>query len=353
MLTLLGLIAETQANGIALLSRGNPDLLWETSETLNVGLDFGLLDNKVTGSIEWYNRKTKDLILQPAIPLASGSADAPFINAWDIENKGLDISLTYNGTPSDDFSYSLTGIVSTFNNNVITLAGNPDTFFDGPGGNPNITATRTAVGGELSAFYGYIVDGVLQVDTDRNGDGEISQTERAGNFNFRDLNGDGEINLEDDRDFIGSPFPDFTYSLNFTANYKAFDFSMFWRGSQGNDIYDYQRIALDFQTGGGINHSTRVLNAWRPDNPVNTLAEYNQTTAADNFASSSYYVVDGSYLRLQTLQLGYTFPDLFGLDNFRVYLQGQNILTITDYEGLDPEVRENPTFWFRDRCRQG
>lgn len=331
------------ANGIALLSRGNPDLRWETAETLNVGLDFSLLNNKITGSFEWYNKKTKDLILRPAVPLASGSALAPFINAGDIENRGVDVSLTFNGTPSDDFNYSITGIVSTFQNEVLSLGGNPNTFFDGPGGNPNITATRTAVGGELSAFYGLVVEGVLQQDTDRNGDGEISVEERAGNFNFRDINGDGLITLQDDRDFIGSPFPDFTYSLNFSANYKALDFSVFFRGSQGNEIYDYQRIALDFQVGGGINHSTRVLDAWRPDNPVNTLAEYNQATASFNNLGSSYYVVDGSYLRLQTLQVGYTFPDLFGLDNFRVYLQGQNVFTITGYDGLDPEVRENTT----------
>ena len=329
------------ANGIALLSRGNSDLLWETAETLNVGLDFSIFDNRLTGAIEWYDRKTRDLILQPAVPLTSGSADAPFINAGDIQNRGVDVNLTYNATPSDDFNFSITGIVSTFKNKVLSLDGNPDTFFDGPGGNPNITASRTAVGQELAAFYGLIVDGVLQEDTDRNNDGVIDVDERAGNFNFRDLNGDGEINTEDDRDFIGSPFPDFNYSLNITGKYKAFDFSVFFRGSQGAEIYDYQRIVLDYQAGGGTNHSTRILNAWRPDNPVNTLAEFNQATASFNQLGSSYYVVDGSYLRLQTLQVGYTFPDLFGLDNFRIYLQGQNVFTITGYQGIDPEVREN------------
>ena len=329
-------------NGITLLERGNPDLRWETSETLNIGLDFSLFDNKLTGALEVYNRKTKDLILRPAVPLTSGSALPPFINAGDIRNRGVDLSLTYNAAPSEDFNYSITGIFSTFKNEVLSLDGGSTTFFDGPGGNPNITATRTAVGEEISAFFGLIVDGVLQVDTDRNGDGVIGVGEAAGNFNFRDINGDGVISIEDDRDFIGSPFPDFTYSLNFTADYKAWDFSAFFRGSQGNDIYSFERIFLDFQAFGDANRSTRVLNAWRPDNPVNTLAEFNQSTADFNQQGSTYNVQDGSFFRLQTLQIGYSFPDLFGLDKFRVYLQGQNVFTITGYDGVDPEITENP-----------
>lgn len=329
------------ANGIALLARGNPDLLWETSTTLNIGLDYALFGNKITGAVEWYDRRTTDLLQRLAVPLASGSAEAPFVNLGEIKNTGLDLSLTYNNSSSEDFSYSVTGIVSTYTNEVVDIDGNPNSFFDGPGGNPNITAARTVVGGEVAAFYGLIVDGVLQQDTDRNNDGVIAVSERAGNFNFRDLNDDGEINLEDDRDFIGSPHADFTYSLNFSGNYKNWDFSIFLRGSQGNDIYAYDRIFSDFQAFAGLNRSTRVLDAWSPDNPSNTLAEFSAATADLSLQGSSYFVQDGSYLRLQTLQIGYTFPDLFGLDGFRVYLQGQNIYTITGYDGIDPEIGEN------------
>ena len=166
-------------------------------------------------------------------------------------------------------------------------------------------------------------------------------SERAGSFSFRDLNNDGTIDFND-RDFIGSPHPDFTYSLNLNAEYKNFDFTIFFRGSQGNDIWAYDRIFTDFQFREGINRSTRVLSAWTPDNPTNGLAEFNLNTATFNQQASSYYVEDGSYLRLQTLQLGYTFPDLgLGLDKLRIYVQGQNVFTITNYSGIDPEVGEN------------
>lgn len=316
------------ANGIALLSRGNPNLVWETSETLNIGVDFTLFDYKVTGAIEWYDRRTKDLLLQTPVPLAAGSAEPAFSNFGEIQNKGWDVSLSYNNNIGD-LEFGITGIVSTYKNEVLDIDGNPESFFQGPGGNPNIVAARTEVGGEIAAFYGLIVDGVIQEGDD------------AGNFNFQDMNNDGTIDFND-QDFIGSPHPDFTYSLNLTANYKNFDFTAFFRGSQGNDIWAYDRIFTDFQFREGINRSTRVLNAWSPDNPTNTLAEFNLNTATFNQQASSYYVEDGSYLRLQTAQLGYTFPDIgLGLDRLRVYLQGQNIFTITGYSGIDPEVGEN------------
>lgn len=329
------------ANGIVLLSRGNENLVWETSETLNIGLDYALFNNKVSGSIEWYDRRTKDLILPSQVPLTSGSATAPFVNAGEIQNTGLDFSLNYKNSPTEDFNYSITGIISTYKNKVLSLDGNPDAFFDGPDGNPSIAAARTIIGGEIAAFYGFIVDGVLQQDTDRNNDGVISLNEQAGNFNFRDLNGDGEITLQDDRGVIGSPHPDFTYSLNLSANYKNWDFSAFLRGSQGSEIYGYDRIFTDFQFRSGINRSTRALDAWTPNNPTNTLAEFNLLTADYNQQGSSYYVEDGSFLRLQTLQIGYTFPKVLGLSNFRLYLQGQNVFTIAGYDGIDPEIREN------------
>jgi TonB-linked SusC/RagA family outer membrane protein len=316
------------ANGIALLSRGNPDLVWESSETLNIGMDFALLEYKVIGSIEWYDRRTKDLLLQPPVPITGGAASPAFVNLGEIQNKGVDVSLSYNGKVGA-LDLGVTGIVSSYKNKVLDIDGNPESFFQGPGGNPNIIAARTQVGREIGSFYGRIVDGVIQ-------DGP-----NAGNFDFRDIDNSGTINFED-QDFIGSPHPDFTYSLNLTANYKDFDFTLFFRGSQGNEIWAYDKLFTDFQFRSGPNRSTRVLDAWRPDNPTNTLAEFNLNTSNNNLQASSYYVEDGSYLRLQTLQLGYTFPDLgLGIEKFRVYLQGQNVFTFTNYSGIDPEVGEN------------
>ncbi len=315
------------ANGIALLSRGNPDLVWESSETLNIGLDFSVLDDKISGSVEWYDKRTKDLLIQPPIPIAAGVAAPPFVNLGEIQNTGVDVSLSYNGQVGA-FNIGVTGIVTTYKNEVLDIDGNAESFLQGPGGNPNIAPARTAVGKEIGAFYGRIVDGVIQEGPD------------AGNFDFRDLNDDGVIDFND-QDFIGSPHPDFTYSLNLTAGYKNFDFTAFFRGSQGNEIWQWNKIITDFQFREGFNRSTRVLNAWRPDNPTNELAEFNLNTANDNLQASSYYVEDGSYFKLQTLQLGYTFPKVANLERVRIYLQGQNVFTVTDYSGIDPEIGEN------------
>ena len=315
------------ANGIALLSRGNPNLVWESAETLNIGLDFILLRNKISGSVEWYDRRTKDLLLQPPVPLSAGIAAPPFVNLGEIQNKGVDVTLSYNGK-AGPVEIMVTGIVTTYKNEVLDIDGNSESFFLGPGGNPNIMAARTAVGREIGTFYGRIIDGVIQEGPD------------AGSFNFRDLNDDGVIDFND-QDFIGSPHPDFTYSLNLTANYKNFDFTAFFRGSQGNEIWQWNKIFTDFQFRSGVNRSTRVLNAWRPDNPTNELAEFNLNTANDNLQASTYYVEDGSYLRIQTLQLGYTLPEINGIERIRVYLQGQNVFTITNYSGIDPEIGEN------------
>jgi TonB-linked SusC/RagA family outer membrane protein len=316
------------ANGIALLSRGNPNLKWESSQTLNIGMDFSLFDYKFSGSVEWYDRRTKDLLLQPPAPLTAGIASPSFVNLGEIQNKGIDLSLSYNGKVGA-LDVGVSGIVSAYKNSVLDLDGNPESFFQGPGGNPNVIAARTAVGNEIGAFYGLIVDGVIQ------------EGDKAGNFNFRDLDNNGIINFRD-QDFIGSPHPDFTYSLNLTANYRNFDFTAFIRGSQGNDIWAYSKLFTDFQFRSGVNRSTRVLDAWRPDNPSNSLAEFNLNTSNSNLRASSYYVEDGSYVRLQTIQFGYTFPKIgLGIEKLRIYLQGQNLFTITNYSGIDPEIGEN------------
>ena len=304
-------------SGIALANRGNDNLTWETSETLNAGLDFAFLDNKISGSVEWYNRKTLGLLQRDRLPLTSGSAAAPFINIGEIENKGIDLTLGYDGMVGP-VTLGVTAIVSGYRNEVIDLDGNPETFLGS-------STSRTQAGHPIASFYGLIQDGVIQDGAD------------AGNFNFRDISEDGTIDLTDDGAYIGNPHPDFTYSLNLNAGYKNFDFTLFFRGSQGNDIWQSFREQTDFQFR-SLNRTTRVLNAWRPDNPTNELAEYNVNTAPQNARSSSYFIEDGSYLRLQTLQLGYTFPGINGLQNLRVYVQAQNLLTITNYSGIDPEI---------------
>ncbi len=190
------------------------------------------------------------------------------------------------------------------------------------------TATRTEVGRSISEFFGRRVTGF----------------DSNGRFTYEDVNGDGTIN-DDDRTYIGSPHPDFTYGVNLSASYKGFDLSAFFSGSQGNDAYNYQKIFTDFPTFFGSNQSTRVLDAWTPDNTNATVPALSQTITNNETAPNSYFVEDASFLRLKNLQIGYTFNDdiagSIGLDMLRLYVQGTNLFTITDYNGLDPEIITN------------
>jgi len=314
--------------GAILQSVGNKNLTWETSVSKNIGLDFGLLSGRIRGSIEYFDISTKDLIVRDNAKISSTAIDAgaPFTNFGEVNNKGVDFDIVYADETNSGFNYEVAFNLSSYKNTVVSLVG--DTPVAGAVNRAG-SVTRSQAGQPISSFYGRQVTGIQQTGAD------------AGRLQYAELDGVAGIN-DGDRTFIGSPHPDFTYGININMEYKNFDLMMFWNGSQGNDIYNYSKIFTDFPTFFNGNRSTRVLDAWTPANGSNTQPALSEGISNSETQANSFFVEDGSYLRLKTLQLGYTFSDVkiknAGVDSIRLYLSGANLLTFTDYDGLDPEV---------------
>jgi len=311
-------------DGVLLTQVGNPDLRWETSTSTNIGVDFALIQSRLSGSVEYFNIKTKDLIVRDlnAVSLTAIDAGAPFVNFGTVVNKGVDFQLSWNDQIGDDFSYGISGNLSTVKNEV--------TEFKAPlqGNSPGIRkgqVTRTEEGDEISYFFGRDVIGLTP----------------EGRFIYRDVNGDGVTDTAD-RTKIGSPHPDFTYGVNINADYKNFDISFFFQGSQGNDLWNYNKIFTDYGFFFNGNRSTRTLDARSASNPNGSFVALSATSQNNEDEPNSSYVEDGSYLRLKNATIGYTLPNSilenWGVSSLRIYVNAANLFTITKYEGFDPEV---------------
>lgn len=318
----------TISTGAILDQVGNPDLKWETSEALNIGLEMGFFNNELNFSFEWYDIDTKDLITRDNSAISTTAIDAqpPFVNLGDIQNTGIDFSVSYNHTTRYDFTYGISANISHYKNEVKSLISE---FQVGRTDLRGGAVTRTEVGRAISEFYGR----------------EVTGLDNNGRFTYRDVNGDGVIDDSNDRTYIGSPHPDFTYGFNFNGEYKGFDIQIFFSGSQGNDAYNYERIFSDFATFPDGNRNARVLNGWTPQNTNTNIPALSLSVLNDETQPSSYFVEDASFLRLRNLQIGYSLSDKvidkLGMDQLRFYLQGTNLFTLTDYEGFDPEIISN------------
>lgn len=339
--------------GFDIAQFGNPNARWETSTTTNLGLDASLFRDAIEVNLDVYDRRTTGLLYTRAYDPKLGDARIPAQNIASLENKGIDLALNYNGSAmAGDLVFRVGGNISTYRNQVLELdPENPEEFFTGYGlRTPPVT--RSMAGRPISSFFGYVVDGIMQseaevqnhaefpgyYDSDVYINGEVKQG--VGKFKYRDINNDGVIN-SDDQTFIGSPHPDFTYGLNVSLDYKNFNLTLFAQGVQGNEIFNYVRYWTDFETFQG-NRSTRMLyDSWRPDNPDAQLPILDANDAISS-VPSSYFVEDGSYMRLKNTQLGYTLPpnllSKIGMRQLRVYVQAKNLVTFTSYSGLDPEI---------------
>jgi TonB-linked SusC/RagA family outer membrane protein len=331
------------ATGAALSQIGNPDLKWETSKSTNIGTELGFFNNTLSLSVEYFILKTEDMLTLDAAVTTAPDAPPRLVNLGNVENKGFDISIGYQNQTDSGFSYGITANISTYDNEVTKLLGAFQTgrsLRTGP-------LTRTQVGRPISSFYGRVVDGIFASEAEvaaAADQGFASDAAGVGRFKYRDLNNDGVIN-DDDRTFIGSPHPDFTYGINLNGAYKGFDLSAFFSGVQGNDIYNYDKIFTDFPTFVNGNRSTRVLDSWSPTNTGASLPALSTRVENQETDPSSFFVEDGSFLKLKNLQIGYTIPsnltDKANLSSVRLYVQGTNLFTISNYDGVDPEILTN------------
>ncbi|MFC4097934.1 SusC/RagA family TonB-linked outer membrane protein [Euzebyella saccharophila] len=337
--------------GFAASRIGNPNAKWETSTSTNIGFDLSLFNNRLEFILDWWKKDTEDLLYQLPLPGVTGNfAAAPSVNIAKMSNKGIDFEIIGRGNLADDFTFEASVTAAFLNNEIVSLAPGLD-FFDGPAVR-DIRATRNAVGQSLSAFYGYNVIGYFnsQAEVDANvyvnDEGETLPAQDGqglGRFKYEDVNGDGRI-TPDDRKFLGSPVPDFTGGLTLNLKYKQLEFETFWYTSIGNEIWNQTKWYTDFYgTFEGAAKGTAAFKSWTPELGNNAVAP--RWESASNFSTNtvgnSWYVEDGTYVRLQRIGLSYDFRELterLGLTKLKIGLAANNIWTITNYGGIDPGV---------------
>lgn len=335
-------------SGFRLANYGNTDTKWESTKSSNIGIDVALLDGKVYATVDVYSKKTSDMLVQASYSGLAGEAGKPYINYGDIKNNGYDISVNYRDQKGD-FGWDVTLNASHYKNEVIRLAEADDASLWGDGFRLANSVTRTTKGHSISEFYGYKIVGFYEsVEDVTNVDNPIpfgatdkTNPERyVGKYKFADINGDGKINASD-RTFIGSPHPDLLASLNVSLTYRNLDFTAFFYSSIGNEIFNNTKYFTDFWLFEG-NRSSRLRdNSWEPGKKGATLPILDYQDGVSGTAPSTYYVEDGSFLRLKNLMIGYTLPSNWmqkaTIQRLRVYAQAENLLTFTKYSGLDPE----------------
>jgi TonB-dependent starch-binding outer membrane protein SusC len=310
---------------------GNLDLKWEENRATNIGADLALFNGYLNVIFDVYNRKTNNLLFNPALPATAGVASTPIVNIGKMQNKGFDLSIGHQG---DKWNATIQG--SHYKNEILEIDG-VTKFFYGPVSTRYGNQVINKVGQPIGAFYGFVSDGIFQSAADVAS--HATQDGAApGRLKWRDVNGDGKI-TSDDRTIIGSPHPKFTGSLDLGYRYGNFDLSGTVFGSFGNDIFDNQKEWYIFREFSTNVRQDLLANSWTPSNPN---AKYPAIDVNDNYshAISSFYVEDGSYVRMRNIQLGYNVPSSLSrwLSATRVYVQAENLFTITGYDGLDPSL---------------
>ena len=316
-----------------LISRyGNPDLKWESTKQNNIGIDIGVLRNRIYLSVDYFEKTTSDILLPISLPSLVGNVSPTIINAGEVSNHGIEVALNLRNY-GKAFSYNVNANIATVTNRVEKLHPNlPSIIGD---------VSKTEVGHPLNSYYGYVMEGIYQnqAEITKHLSGTSNPSSKPGDIRFKDLNGDGMIN-DKDRDYIGNSIPKLSYGLNLSADYKGFDLFILFQGVGGVDIYNDAKQITDFDSR-PFNHSVLVLDSWKGDGTSNTIP---RATFNDNGSSkkSSIFVEDASYFRLKNLEVGYSLNSTnaltkFGGQNIRIYVSAQNLFTITDYTGLDPE----------------
>lgn len=364
--------------GFIINNVANPNLTWQTALQKNLGLDFTIVNNRIDGTIDIYQKTSKKFLFQQPLPyfLVGGPNEygdnpagiaPPYINAGEIENKGIEVSLNSRNINGKDFKWSTNVTFSHYNNKVVSLNGAPEINQSVNTSYISLAATKTVVGLPIGEFYGYKVQGVVKTQAQlqylathpQNVTGTTPQTVTndpaiqnsiwLGDLQYVDTNNDGKVDVND-RVPLGNPNPDFTYGITNTFNYKNFDLSVFLYGSYGGKILD----VLEYETAGLSslyqNQLASAANYWTPANSNSNIPAPRAGIANPNLVMSDRFLESASFLRIQNVRLGYTLPAMWAktikLNTLKIYVSGQNLYTFTKYPGLDPEVgsfNQNPT----------
>lgn len=317
----------------------NPNLKWEAATQYNIGTDFSLFHSQLYGSIDWYIKDVDDMLISPAFIGTKGEGGATWMNGPSLRNWGMEFMLGYRKTLSCGLGLDISANADFFRNRVTSLPASAT-------GSYAHTSKQTLVQSKqpYGSIVGYVVEGLFQTQEEVDASGQANA--RVGGLKYADLNGDNVITA-DDQDWIYNPVPAFSYGINIGLTYKDFDLSMFWQGVCDKDVYNNQKFQTDFWavTDAGSNKGSRLLDAWNTNNTDSNIPRLSTTNTADEGRASSYFVENGSYLKLRTLQLGYTVPSSIlsklKMTSARVYLSGQNLLTIKSSSLTCPDP-ENP-----------
>ncbi|NME68121.1 SusC/RagA family TonB-linked outer membrane protein [Flammeovirga aprica] len=328
--------------GFGITRMPNPGLKWETAEEINLGIDAGFFNDHITASLDLYSRERKDLLGTKPVPAFTG-VGGPIFNLGTVSNKGVEVALTYSKR-SGELTFDITGNFA-YNDNKMVEVANEDGRFSGPSMHSGEGQLMIQEGHAMPFYFGWKTDGILQNQAEADAYNEQFNKDNndkavPGDIRFVDLNGDNVID-NDDRTDIGSPVHSWMYGLNIRMEYKGFDFAMFWQGQAGGKLINgNQRIDLTKSQ----NYPTRYLDRWTGENSTNSFPIFSYEDNNRNFIrlNDMVHVEDASYLRLRNIQLGYTLPQhittAIGMNKLRVYASANNLLTFTQYSGMDPEV---------------
>lgn len=332
--------------GLVAVAMGNKDIKWETTQSTNFGIDLGLFENRLNLSADYFDKRTKDMLFREPIPLYIGFESGPMSNVGEAKNTGFEFQVQWRDRIGD-LNYSIGGNLSTIHNEMLSIgSGLPLASASIRNG----SAAMTRVGYPIGAFWGHKIKGIV------NDDAQLAEVKKQqpkaelGDFIFMDIAGKKDANGNDvpdgiitdaDKTMIGKPLPDFYYGFNIGLEYKGIDLNAVFEGSQGNDIFNAMRY-FTYDLADVTNKSKDVLNYWRPDNKNTNIPRLDAKGTNSNLRISDMYIEDGSYLRLKTVQLGYTLPKKLVqqayMQNVRIFVSGQNLLTFTKYSGADPEI---------------
>lgn len=326
--------------GAEVVETGNENIKWETTTQTDFGMEVSFFKDRLSLIADYYIKNTKDILVRVPIPQTAGAFSPPYVNAGTVENKGFEFTVSYRDNIGD-FRYEMGLNITTLHNEVLSIAGTEPLLggfglSDGP-------ITRTEPGYPLGSFYMYQMVGIFGSQEEIDGSAFQTDDTRPGDVKFADLNGDNVIN-DKDRAHLGNPFPDIIFGFNLSLHYKRFDLSTLVQGVQGNDIYFlYGNFAYETQSR-GFNSYADLLNRWTPENTDTNIPKVSLDDRNGNRRISTRFLEDGSYLRIRNLTLGYNFTELLKTDKIsflRLYVSAQNLLTVTKYSGLDPEIQAN------------